>query len=117
LSGTIQGEGSDNEWVTHSEEVRAAKPKIEALLSEVSGWRDVGKLADWVIKLIIANQGRSGHEDVRPPCQEEHAPLTVPEMTSLMAKHFGLVADDPKVIHIVAEHRQKLIEDFGLGTL
>ena len=106
----------DEMWASHTERVHAAQPRIRELIEEVTGWNGCGKLADHVVALIIANQGRSGDEEVRPPCWQNHAPTPVPEYAERFSEIFHLPVNDPLIKNRVEAHRQSLIERFGLNT-
>lgn len=88
--------------------------QIAACLSEVTGWKNVNNLAEWVVKLIIANQGSSLDGDARPPCWQEHAPQTVPEITRLLVEITGRNADDQFITSGVETYQQYLLERFGI---
>ena len=99
---------------THAKHIRAAKPCFEKLITETTGWQGVEGLADWMIELLIANQGGSALQGTRPPCWQEHAPQTIAQFTNSLAQASGLAADDPVIQLQVAAYRQQLRTQFGL---
>ena len=99
----------------HANQIRSAQPRFAKLIGETTGWRGVDNLADFVIELLIANQGRSGLDYVRPPCWQEHKPQTVTEFRAAIMQASGLPEDHPFVVAEVATYCKVLKEMFGLS--
>jgi hypothetical protein len=95
-------------------EIEASKPRFAALIHEVTGWHGVDNLASWMVDLLTVNSGRDGDENVRPPCWQEHAPMTVDAFTDVLVAASNLPADDPGIQRQVDEYRRRLRERFGL---
>ncbi|HYG83376.1 MAG TPA: hypothetical protein VD907_00680 [Verrucomicrobiae bacterium] len=94
--------------------ISAAQPRIESLIEEITGWRGVSNLAEWVVRLLQTNVGRSGMDEVRPPCWQDHAPQTVAEFAEMMVAVTHRSADDPVIQAEVERHGQMLRDRFGL---
>lgn len=101
-------------WEKHATQIRDSQPRFEELISQVTGWQGVSDLARWCVELLVANQGGSGMDDVRPPCFQDHAPATVSQFTEALVTVSGRPADDPVVQQEVEKYRQKLRDRFGL---
>lgn len=62
-------------WSEHALKIRAAKPRFEALISEITGWQGVGDLAELTVRTLINNQGGSGGMPWRTRCACGNRPL------------------------------------------
>ena len=95
-----------------------ARRKTEEFISELTGWKGVSELAEWVIKFLLINVGRSADknaiEGVKTPCWEDHAPVTMAEFKAMMVEMSNRAPDDPLILWLVEERRQTLIKRFGL---
>lgn len=106
----------DEMWASHTKRVREAQPRVQELIEEVTGWSGCGKLADHVVELILANQGGSGDEEVRPPCWRSHAPATVEQFIEQLSRGTGRPVDDPLIQQQAETYRLSLIKRFGLSA-
>jgi hypothetical protein len=107
-------EGEDAGYIAHAAQIQAAQRRFEELISEVTGWQGVEDLAKWVVDLLIANQGVSAAQGVRPPCWQAHVPVTVAEFTNLLTQVSGRPSDDPIIQTQTVAYRQQLRVRFGL---
>lgn len=116
MGNQSEGNVEDTMWASHTARVRAGQPRIRKAIEEVTGWPGCDKLADFVVELILANQGTSGDEEPRPPCWRDHAPTTVQERAEQLSKATGRPIDDPIIQELSAKYRQELAQRFGLAT-
>ena len=101
----------DTLYAAHAEQIRAGQPAIAACITTVTGWQGVDNLASWVVDLLIANQGGSSMDGVRPPCQQSHAPQTMAEYEAMLRDYDW---PEERVQQGLALHRASLLERFGI---
>lgn len=101
-------------YSTQAAQIRAAQSRFEDLISDITGWRGVGDLAEWVVELLISNQGGSTMRAVRPPCWRTHAPIAVAKFTDMLVQASGRPSDDPVIQAQAVTYQQELRDRFGL---
>jgi hypothetical protein len=104
----------DHMYADFDAKVREAKPRFVQLIQDVTGWKGVDELADWMINLLCINVGGGSLSSIRPPCHEEHVPLSVPEYTQMLVEMTRKSPDDSFIQAAVAEHANRLRQQFGL---
>lgn len=109
------GDAEDALWLAHADHIRSAQPQLAKLIGEITGWCGVDNLADFVVELLIANQGLNGLDNVRSPCWQEHKPQTVTEFRAAIMQASGLHEDHPFIVTEVTTYCKVLKEMFGLS--
>jgi hypothetical protein len=101
-------------YADFEKKLEKARPRFMELIEEVTGWSGVDNLAEWMVCLLKVNVGRSGHESVRLPCHQEHAPQSVSEYTQMLVEGTGLNSDDSAIQAAATKYAQLLRQRFGL---
>jgi hypothetical protein len=104
----------DRMYADFDERVRQSKSRFVQLIQDVTGWNGADELADWMINLLCINVGGGPLSPIRPPCYQKHAPLSVPEYTQMLVEMTKKSPDDPAIQAAVAEHADRLRQQFGL---
>lgn len=104
----------DTLYEAHEAQIRAAQPEFERLITQVTGWQGVSDLAAWMVNLLVANQGTSSIDEVRPPCWQEHTPMGISQFTAMLAQISDHSPDSPEIQAQVATYRQRLRDQFEL---
>jgi len=94
--------------------VRQSKPRFVQLIQDVTGWKGVDELADWMIDLLCINVEGGPFSAIRPPCHEEHAPMSVPEYAQMLVEVTKRDPDHPSIQAGVAKYAEQLRQQFGL---